>query len=60
MVMLTQTVVDDKIGEHTSELQSRRYISYAVFCLRKDHKKTAPPREKQYPIQDWQVSRQSV
>ena len=21
--------------EHTSELQSRRYISYAVFCLKK-------------------------
>ena len=24
-----------EIGEHTSELQSREYIAYAVFCLKK-------------------------
>src|SRR6056297_906181 len=29
------TCDDDKIGEHTSELQSLRRISYAVFCLKK-------------------------
>src|SRR3546814_6785444 len=26
---------NDKIGEHTSELQSLMRISYAVFCLKK-------------------------
>ena len=26
--------------EHTSELQSRPHISYAVFCLKKKKKKT--------------------
>ena len=25
----------DEIGKHTSELQSRETISYAVFCLKK-------------------------
>src|ERR1043165_10117431 len=32
---------DDRSEEHTSELQSRGLISYAVFCLKK--KKTALP-----------------
>ena len=30
--------------EHTSELQSHRYISYAVFCLKKKKKKTSKRR----------------
>ena len=29
----------DRSEEHTSELQSRRRISYAVFCLKKKKKK---------------------
>src|SRR5213075_2379250 len=29
--------------EHTSELQSRLVISYAVFCLKKKKKSIAPP-----------------
>ena len=29
--------------EHTSELQSRPHISYAVFCLKKKKKKKTPP-----------------
>ena len=28
--------------EHTSELQSHSFISYAVFCLKKKNKKTKP------------------
>src|ERR687887_1541571 len=28
----------EEIGEHTSELQSRETISYAVFCLKKKKK----------------------
>ena len=27
---------DERSEEHTSELQSPPYISYAVFCLKKD------------------------
>ena len=27
--------IDDRSEEHTSELQSRGLISYAVFCLKK-------------------------
>src|SRR5213078_5158707 len=30
---------DDRSEEHTSELQSRAQISYAVFCLKKKKKK---------------------
>ena len=30
--------------EHTSELQSRGLISYAVFCLKKKKKKKTPTR----------------
>ena len=30
--------------EHTSELQSRETISYAVFCLKKKKKKTMEPQ----------------
>eukprot|EP01024_Parvocaulis_polyphysoides_P054302 TRINITY_DN5479_c0_g1_i9.p2 TRINITY_DN5479_c0_g1~~TRINITY_DN5479_c0_g1_i9.p2 ORF type:complete len:145 (-),score=17.89 TRINITY_DN5479_c0_g1_i9:66-500(-) len=33
-----------RTGEHTSELQSRDSISYAVFCLKK--KKTHPQKKK--------------
>ncbi len=29
----------DRSEEHTSELQSRKRISYAVFCLKKKKKK---------------------
>src|SRR3546814_6292357 len=32
-------LVDEQIGEHTSELQSLMRISYAVFCLKKKKKK---------------------
>src|SRR3546814_9643029 len=31
---------DDRSEEHTSELQSLMRISYAVFCLKKNNKKT--------------------
>src|SRR5216110_4074633 len=30
--------------EHTSELQSRELISYAVFCLKKKNKKQKPKK----------------
>ena len=33
------TVATDRSEEHTSELQSRPHISYAVFCLKKKKKK---------------------
>ena len=33
-VKRTNAIVDE-IGKHTSELQSRETISYAVFCLKK-------------------------
>src|SRR5213594_4592289 len=32
-------IVEDRSEEHTSELQSRTLISYAVFCLKKKKKK---------------------
>src|SRR3546814_9633275 len=32
--------------EHTSELQSLMRISYAVFCLKKKQRKTAPTSKK--------------
>src|SRR3546814_6582829 len=31
--------IDSRSEEHTSELQSLMRISYAVFCLKKKHKK---------------------
>ncbi len=34
-----QEISNFRSEEHTSELQSRRYISYAVFCLKKKKKK---------------------
>src|ERR1043165_10064938 len=46
----TCTFVYDRSEEHTSELQSRGLISYAVFCLKKTEKNTAsqraPPRHR--------------
>nr|WP_073454731.1 hypothetical protein [Enterococcus faecium] len=36
---LTKATFERRSEEHTSELQSRRYISYAVFCLKKKKKK---------------------
>src|SRR3546814_8164891 len=33
---------DDRSEEHTSEHQSPMRISYAVFCLKKQHKLTIP------------------
>ena len=33
-------------GEHTSELQSRPHISYAVFCLKKKKKKREKKKKK--------------
>src|ERR1043165_10086258 len=38
----THMPFDDRSEEHTSELQSRGLISYAVFCLKKT--KTSPHR----------------
>ena len=35
----TEIIVDDRSEEHTSELQSHSFISYAVFCLKKKNKK---------------------
>ena len=35
----TIEVCDDRSEEHTSELQSHSFISYAVFCLKKKKKK---------------------
>src|SRR3546814_6763247 len=35
--------VEERSEEHTSELQSLMRISYAVFCLKKNNNKTAPP-----------------
>ena len=32
-------VIETRSEEHTSELQSRPHISYAVFCLKKKKKK---------------------
>ena len=32
-------ISEDRSEEHTSELQSRPHISYAVFCLKKKKKK---------------------
>nr|WP_143163447.1 hypothetical protein [Enterococcus faecium] len=43
LVMLTgdnQMTADYRSEEHTSELQSRPKISYAVFCLKKKKKNT--------------------
>src|SRR3546814_1508815 len=34
----------DRSEEHTSELQSLMRISYAVFCLQKQHNRTIPPK----------------
>src|ERR1044071_4697073 len=39
----------DRSEEHTSELQSRVDISYAVFCLKKKEEGTAPPRSHHSP-----------
>ena len=36
----------DRSEEHTSELQSRPHISYAVFCLKKKKKKTKKQKKK--------------
>src|SRR6056297_4270490 len=36
---LLESVIADRSEEHTSELQSLRRISYAVFCLKKKKKK---------------------
>ncbi len=36
---LTQKEQEARSEEHTSELQSRTKISYAVFCLKKKKKK---------------------
>src|SRR5213075_1420622 len=40
MVLGTPTTIDNRSEEHTSELQSRLVISYAVFCLKN---KKPPP-----------------
>src|SRR3546814_6569897 len=37
--------------EHTSELQSLMRISYAVFCLKKNKKKTTQRKEQQHKLQ---------
>ena len=37
--------------EHTSELQSHSFISYAVFCLKKKNKKNNNDKSKTYQIQ---------
>ena len=37
---------DVRSEEHTSELQSRETISYAVFCLKKKKKKKKKEKEK--------------
>src|ERR1043166_9886560 len=45
---LTQLPIEDQVQrseEHTSELQSRFGISYAVFCLQKKKKRVATFRE---------------
>ena len=34
--------VCERSEEHTSELQSRPHISYAVFCLKKKNKMRTP------------------
>jgi len=36
-----RAAIEDRSEEHTSELQSQRLISYAVFCLKKKKKKSA-------------------
>src|ERR1044071_10118007 len=36
----------DRSEEHTSELQSRVDISYAVFCLKKKQHRDPPPTER--------------
>ena len=38
-------LVPDRSEEHTSELQSRVRISYAVFCLKKKHNECSPHTE---------------
>src|ERR1044071_10306966 len=43
-VYLPRSWTDDRSEEHTSELQSRVDISYAVFCLKKTIPSSAAPR----------------
>src|SRR3546814_1341572 len=40
LVAKADVVIENRSEEHTSELQSLMRISYAVFCLKKKHKKT--------------------
>src|SRR6187431_3702931 len=44
--------------EHTSELQSRTVISYAVFCLKKKKKKTNKHNDKKKVITENKKKRQ--
>ena len=42
-VALSDNVSSCRSEEHTSELQSRETISYAVFCLKKKNSNCLPP-----------------
>ena len=42
LVIQSRVYFQDRSEEHTSELQSRETISYAVFCLKKKKEKTPP------------------
>src|SRR3546814_5949036 len=42
-----QAAAQARSAEHTSELQSLLRTSYAVFCLKKKHKKTKERRQQQ-------------
>ena len=47
----TQEEKVDRSEEHTSELQSRGLISYAVFCLKKKKEKKKKNKQKKKNIQ---------
>src|SRR3546814_8049997 len=44
-------IIKARSEEHTSELQSLMRISYAVFCLKKKHKRKQQSTNVQYTIQ---------
>ena len=47
MISVCYIISDDvRSEEHTSELQSRPHISYAVFCLKKKKKKEKKKKKK--------------
>ena len=45
--VINKIIEEVRSEEHTSELQSHWYISYAVFCLKKKKKKKQAIKNKQ-------------